>query len=404
MDSRRHFLGKVASGLGSLAAVPRSVLGANERIRVGFIGFGDRATELLNHVRACPGAEVAAVSDIYTRQLERAASLAPGIKVYREHNYILDDRSIDAVVIATPLHLHAGHFCAALDAGKHVYQEKTMAFTMEHARRMRTAFVNDAGKHTVQIGHQCCSSGHAADVRQFLSDPRRMGKITAIHMRMYRNTPQGKAPWSRTARITADMNPENVAWNSFLGEAPGREFDPQRYMNWRLYSDYSGGNVYESMTHQLCFWYKSLSLKIPSAATMNGGVYLWKDGREVPDTMSVTLEQPEEILISWTSGFGNSQPGIAEDILGENGALLRANQVRYVPQKITRPDGNEMTGHAASVPHAHMQNFLDAIRGATEINCPFDLGYRVSVAARMAVESYRLGRTVRWDAKKEEIV
>ena len=408
MDSRRNFLGKVATGLGTLAAAPARVLGANDRIRVGFIGFGDRATELLNHVRACSSAEAVAFCDVYNKQLDRARSLVPGAAAYLDHRRMLEDRSIDAIIIATPQHLHAEHFCASIDAGKHVYQEKTMAFTVEHAKRMRAAFLKDGGRHVVQIGHQSCSFGHMADVRQFLPDPARtselMGKITAIDMRMFRNTPHGKPQWSRTARITPDVNPENVLWKSFLGEAPDREFDANRYMNWRYFWDYSGGNVYENMCHQVSFWYKALGLQIPRMATMTGGTYLWKDGREVPDTMSVSLEQPEEILISWVSGFGNNQPGVTEEVLGDNGTITRDNQVRYAPQKINRPDGNEMTGRATHTPQVHMQNFLDCIRDRREPNCPFELGFRVSIASRMAVDSYRLGRTLSWDAKREEIV
>jgi predicted dehydrogenase len=404
MDSRRHFLTRVATGLGTLAAAPAQVLGSNERIRVGFIGFGDRAAELFNHMRACPNTEAVAFADVFTKQLERAKQLAPNAATYLDHRRMLEDKSIDAVIIATPQHLHAEHFCAALDAGKHVYQEKTMAFTVDHARRMRAAYKKDAGKHVVQIGHQSCSFGHMSDVKMFLSDPERMGKITAIDMHMYRNTPHGKPQWSRTARITADVNAENVLWKSFLGEAPEREFDANRYMNWRYFWDYSGGNVYENMCHQMSFWYKALDLQIPKSVTMTGGIYLWKDGREVPDTMNVAIEQPEEILISWASGFGNNQLGVTEDVLGDNGTISRDQQVKYVPQQVNRPKENEMTGRATHVPHVHMQNFVDSIRGAAKPTCPFDLGYRVSIASRMAVESYRLGRTVKWDTRAEEIV
>ena len=137
---------------------------------------------------------------------------------------------------------------------------------------------------------------------------------------------------------------------------------------------------------------------------MEGGIYLWKDGREVPDTMSVTLQQPEEILISWVSGVGNNQLGVSEDVLGTHGSISRASQVRYVPQKVNRPSAAEMTGRAAHTPQAHMQNFFDCIRSGKEPNCPFDLGYRVSIACRMAVDSYRAGRALRWDAVREEIV
>src|SRR5216684_2706129 len=401
MDSRRHFLGKVASGLaGTLAAVPAQVLGANDRVRVGFIGFGDRATELFNNIRACPGAEVVAFCDIYTKQLDRAKGLVPTAATYLDYRRLLEDKSIDAIVVATPQHLHAEHFCASLDSGKHVYQEKTMAFTVDHAKRMRAAFRKDGGKHTVQIGHQACSFGHMSDAQQFLSDPERLGKITMIDMHMYRNTPHGKPQWSRTARITPDVNPENILWKSFLGEAAQREFDPNRYMNWRFFWDYSGGNVYENMCHQISFWYKALNLQIPKAVTMNGGIYLWKDGREVPDTMNVALEQPEEILFTWDSGFGNNELGSTEDVLGTDGTIARGQQIRYLPQKVNRPQGVEMLGNnktGSNETKAHIQNFLDSVRGSAEPNCPFEVGFRVAIACRMAVDSYRLGRTLRWD-------
>jgi hypothetical protein len=405
MDSRRNFLGKVASGLaGTLAAGPAHVLGANDRIRVGIIGAGDRGLELLNHIRACSNAEVAGLADIYSKRRDKAANFAPSAVIAANYRRLLDDRSIDAVVIATPPHLHAEHFCASLGAGKHVYLEKTMAHTVEHAKRMRAAYRKDAGAHVVQIGHQSCSFGHVGDVAQFLAEPARMGKITALVMRNYRNTPSGKAQWARPALLNADVNPQNVAWNAFAGDTAAREFDAQRFIHWRYFWDYSGGGVSENMSQQLAFWYKTLKLRIPKSATMSGGVYLWNDGRETPDTMDVALDQPEQMLVSWSSGFGNSQLGVTEDVLGSAGTISRGNQVRYAPQKVNRPDASEIVGHSTHVPHAHMQNFFDAVRAAKEPNCPFETGFRVSIACRMAVESYRQGRTVHWDPRAEEIV
>jgi predicted dehydrogenase len=403
MDSRRHFLGKVTGLAGTLAAGPAQILGANERVRAGFIGIGDRGTELLQHIQACPNTEVAAFCDVYTKRLEAAKAVVPNAATYLDYRRLLEDKSIDAVIVATPQHLHCEHFVASLDAGKHVYQEKTMAFTVDHAKRMRAAFKKDAGKHVVQIVHQSTSFGHQSDAAGFLKQ-NIMGKITALHMHMYRNTPHGKPQWSRPALLTPDVNPENVLWKSFLGEAPARDFDPNRFIHWRFFWDYSGGNVYENMCHQLSFWYKALNLQIPKAVTMTGGIYLWKDGREVPDTMNVAIEQPEEMLISWDSGFGNNQLGSTEDVLGTDGTIQRTQQVRYLPQKMNRPAGTELVARTGQQPHVHMQNFIDCVRSGAEPNCPFDLGFRVSIACRMSVDSYRQGRTLRWDSKKEEIV
>ena len=400
MDSRRRFIGKFASGLAGTLAVPSAVLGANQRIRLGFVGLGERGMQLAREALECPDTELVAFADVYTRRLEEARKLAPGARTHLDYRRLLDDRSIDAVLIATPQHLHCEQFRAALDAGKHVYQEKTMAFTVEHAKRMRAA-VQKAGKRTVQIGHQCCSSGQVADAVDFIGTGY-VGKLTAIVAHMYRNTPHGKPQWSRL--VYPDMTPENIVWDSFLGEAPKRPFDANRFLNWRFFWDYSGGNFHENMCHQLAFWYKVLGLDIPKAITATGGILLWKDGREVPDTMNVAMEHAEGLQFTWDSGFGNNYYGVTEDVLGTDGTISRGQQLRYAPQKVNRPEGGEMLGQTGARKNAHMQNFLDCIRSGSPPNCPFDLGFRVSIACRMAVESYRTGRTVRWDRDKEEIV
>jgi len=400
MSSRRSFIGTVASGIATTIAAPGTVLGANDKVRLGIIGAGDRGTQLVREALNQPGVEFAAFADIYSRRLEDAKKLVPTAATYYDYRRLLDDKSIDAVLIATPQHLHSEHFIASLDAGKHVYQEKTMAFTVEHAKRMRAAY-QKAGKRVVQIGHQACSSGHVADATGFAS-PENLGKITGLHMHMYRNTPHGKPQWSRP--VYPDMTPENVLWNSFEGEAPKHPFDAQRYINWRFYWDYSGGNFYENMCHQVAFWYKVLNLQIPRSVVASGGVYLWKDGREVPDTMNVSMVQPEEMLVTWDSGFGNAALGTTEDVLGTDGTISRGQQIRYAPQKVNRPDGTDQVGQSRSAPAGHMANFVQSVRGNATPNCPFELGFRVSIACRMAVESYRQGRAVSWDAQKELIV
>ncbi len=405
MDSRRKFVGQVAYGIaGTLAAGPARVLGANDRVRIGIIGAGDRGMELTNQIRVCPNAEVGAFADIYKKRRDTAAAGVPGAAAYADYRALLDDPAIDAVAIATPQHLRATQFRDALNAGKHVYVEKAMAFTVDQAKLMRSAYRADSGHHVVQVGHQACSTGHLRDVQSFLSDPQRMGTITAIAMQMHRNTPANKPQWSRPALLTPDLTATAVDWDAFLGDAPPHAFDAHRYVHWRYFWDYSGGTVFEHMSQQLGFWYKAFDLAIPRTASMEGGIYLWRDGREVPDTVSVTLQQPEEILISWVSGLGNNQLGVSEDVLGTHGTISRAAQVRYTPQKMNRPDLKELAGRTAHTPHVHVEDFVEAIRLSREPSAPFELGYRVSIACRMAVESYRRGRTVRWDPEREEIV
>lgn len=401
MDSRRKFIGAMATGLASTLASSAAVLGANDRLRVGVIGAGQRGIELVHQALACPNVEIAAFADVYSKRLVDAGHLVPAASLFDDYRRLLDDAAIDAVIIATPPHLHCEQFVHSLEAGKHVYQEKTLAFSLEHAKRMRIAW-REAPKAVVQVGHQACSSGQMGDAVNFLASGH-VGRITAIRMHWYRNTPRGKAQWSRP--VYPDMTPANIHWDAFLGEAPRREFDAQRFINWRFFEDYSGGNVHENLSQQLAFWSKALRLEIPQAATMTGGLYLWKDGRDVPDTMNVTFEQPEQMLVSWDSGLGNSELGITEDVLGSDGTISRhSSGIRYLPQKVNRPDGAEIAGKAPSFPTAHMQNFVECIRSSKEPHCGFELGFRVSVACRMALESFRQGRTVRWDPRTETIV
>lgn len=395
MGTRRSFL---ASGSVTALGAQRA-MGANEKIRLGIIGPGARGQEILKEALALPNVELAYAADVYTARLREVEAIAPGVKTALDYRRLLDEKDIDAVLIATPQHLHCEHFTATLDAGKHCYQEKTMAFTVAHAKRMRAARERRP-KLTVQIGHQSCSFGQAKDAAAFLA-MNTLGKVTMINANMYRNTPHGKPQWSRP--VKGDMTSENILWKSFLGEAPDVPFDANRYINWRFFWDYSGGNVYENMCHQLSFWYKMMNLKIPTAVTMRGGVYLWKDGREVPDTMTVSMEHPEEILFSWNSGFGNDHLGFSEAVLGTDATLFKDGRtVRLIPQKVNQPNGVEQVGTTPNERGAHMKNFFDCIKSGNETNCPFDVGYRVSIACRMAVDSYRLGKTVKWDAAKEE--
>jgi predicted dehydrogenase len=389
MNSRRKFIGTVASGLAS------TLLGANERIRIGLIGAGARGADLARQALSFPDVQIAAVADVYTRRLEESRTLLPEA-LHFDYRALLDDKTIDAVIIATPQHLHCEPMVDALNAGKHVYVERTMAFTVEQAKRMVAA--QQSSRRVVQVGHQSCSSGHVLDARQFLENGQ-VGRITAIHMHNFRNTPHGRPQWARP--VYPEMGLDTIAWDFFDGE---REFDANRYINWRYFWDYSGGGVHENLSQQLAFWYKTLNLQIPKSVTMSGGIYLWRDGREVPDTMHVSLQQPEDLLISWDSGFGNNQLGVTEEVLGTDGTITRGQQIRYLPQKVNRPEGAELLGRTSTTPNAHLQNFLESVRTGSQPSCPAELGYRVSVACRMAVESYLQQRTVRWDVSKEEIV
>ncbi len=410
MASRRRFMGQVLSGGAGLAvsswlASPQT-LGANDRVRFGLIGAGGRGQEIFKAALRAPNTEAVAVADVYTRRLEEVKALVPTLKNYGDFRRLLDDKSIDAVLIATPQHQHALNFVPAIQAGKDVYQEKTMAFNPDHAKRMRRAF-QGSGR-VVQIGIQATTGAGFEKARELLAREK-MGTITAIHTHHFRNAPYGG--WLR--EIPPDCDAQHVEWKAFEGEAAPHPFDPQRYLNWRFFWDYSGGNVFENMVHQVGFWYKALGLNIPQAATMKGENYL-SSKMQVPDTMNVTLEQREKLLFTWNSMFGNDYYGEGEDlVLGNQGTILckELSAVRYVPQgakteeAATHPPGAppDIVG-GGDTTDEHMRNFFDCVRSRKEPNASFEIGFRSAIACQMAIASLRRGRTVRWDAEREEIV
>ena len=170
------------------------------------------------------------------------------------------------------------------------------------------------------------------------------------------------------------------------------------------------------MVHQVAFWYKVLGLKVPRRVTMVGYNYLSPD-MEVPDTMNVCMDQPENLMFTWNSVFGNNYYG--EDgndlALGNKGTVIRVvDSVNYLPQshhaaqktQATSSVGGEanIVGSDENDTEAHMRNFFDCVRSRKEPNCPFELGYSSAIACQMAIASLRQGRTVKWDAEKEDIV
>lgn len=278
-----------------------------------------------------------------------------------------------------------------------------MAFNPDHAKRMRKAL--DGSGRVVQIGIQMISGPGMQKVREFIT-PERMGVITAVHTHHYRNAPYGG--WTR--EIPPDCDAEHVDWRAFEGEAKPYAFDPQRYINWRFFWDYSGGNVFENMVHQVGYWYKALGLSIPQSVTMTGANYL-SPKMQLPDMMDVTMNLPEKIFFSWNSMFSNNYYGEGHDLLlGNKGTVVHTetDRPRYLPQDEKSAVGpssetSENSGYADATTQ-HMQNFFDCVRSRNEPNCPFEIGFRSAIVCQMAVRSYRQGRPVKWDEKREDIV
>src|ERR1700720_525963 len=316
-NSRREFIRQAAIGAATLAAYPPSrVLGANDRVRVGMIGVGGRGQELLKQVLGTPNAQLVAIADIYTRSRDEAKRMAPGIQTLDDHRRLLDMKDIDAVIVASPLHIHSRHFLDTLAAGKDLYSEKTMTWSIAEADQCLAAAKNS--NRVVQIGLQHESSGSLADARKWIKDGI-VGKVTQVESWMSRNSPHGKGQWVR--QVPPDCTAQNVNWKAFLNGRPDREFDPFKFINWRLYWEFSGGNVTENMVHQIAWIMSALTLPEPSAAFMSGGVFSEKDGRQVPDTIVATFEFPVDVVVTWQSTFNNSRYGLGERPLGRGGTI-----------------------------------------------------------------------------------
>ena len=406
-NTRRGFL-KTTAAASAAFLTPKfasGALGANDRVRIAMIGVGSRGQELLKQIVAVPQTEVVAIADVYTRRFEEAKQIAPGIQTFDDYRRVLDMKDIDGVIVATPLHIHARHFVDTLAAGKDLYAEKTMTWSIPEAEKcLDAAHKSDR---VIQIGLQHESGGPFIDAKKWISTGM-LGKVNQVESWMSRNTPHGHGQWVR--QPAADCTPKNVGWQAFLNGRPDKGFDAYRFMNWRLFWMFSGGNITENMIHQIAWIMSALDLPLPSAAYMSGGIFSEKDGREVPDTIAVTLDFPDEVVVTWQSTFSNRRYGLGQRILGSDGTveyvagatdMVRGEseeQVHYYPEKLNRPDGSEMAGSSPTI--NHMANWVACMRSRKTPNAPVELGYRSAVAAHMANLSYRQQRRISLEEAK----
>lgn len=196
---------------------------------------------------------------------------------------------------------------------------------------------------------------------------------------------------------------------------PDRPFDPYQLINWRLFWEFSGGNVSENMVHQIAWIMRALDLPTPSAAYTSGGVFSEKDGREVPDTIAVTLDFTGDIVVTWQSTFSNRYYGLGEHFLGSDGTIdhgwaesdMTSGEDRewlhYYPEKVNRPDGTTL------VPKTHdqdqMANWIECVRSRKVPNAPVEIGYKSAIALHMANLAYRKKQRITLeDAKASEVV
>ncbi len=399
MTTRREFLGQAGMGLALAAALPTArALGANDRIRIGLIGAGDRGMEDLKTALAQPNVECVAIADIYSRRRDMAKQVVPNATIYDDPMKLLESKDVDAVINATPLHLHKKYFLATLAAGKDLYSEKTMTWDIPEAVECRKAAA--ASKQVVQIGLQHESSGELKDALRWVKDGR-VGKVCSVDAWMSRNTLVGKGQWVRP--VPSDCDPDHVNWKVFLDGRKEPKFDGFKYINWRLFWEFSGGNNAENMVHQIAWIISALDLDVPKAAVMTGGIFSEKDRRQVPDTILVSLEYPD-MLVNWQSTFSNSRYGLGEHILGDKGTIEHVSgstdmvtgrsksSITYMPEKVNNPGGAVEKGESKDTDH--MANWFECIRDRKQPNATVDVGYKSAIAVHMSNLAYRQKRRI----------
>lgn len=416
--SRRNFV--KAAAVAAPAVLP--ALGASSQVTVGVIGCGGRGYYLTErmYVGNGSGVKVLAVCDTYQGNLNRAKDRVQTMgsntpETHADYQNVLKNKDIQMVIIATPEHLHHRMTIDALKAGKHVYIEKPLAHTIEEGEEI-LAVARQAGRQ-VQVGTQNRSNSLYGMAKQMIEQGI-IGDCHYVRAFWYRNSLPGGAPAWRY-NIPADANPQNTDWNRFLGSAPKRDFDKQRYYQWRLYWDYSGGISTDLLVHQTDITNFVLGKTVPQACMSSGGVYRWTDAnddREVPDTMSAIYEYSDKFHLNYSCYFGNDHYGYGEQFCGNEGTVevLNRQVLTFSPQKFGgKPPAHvaarkemrvELPGNDNLAVEAHIRNLIQAIQGKANLIAPVEIGQQAAISGHMATLSLRSGKRVVWDAKARKAV
>ena len=357
--TRRVFLG---AGAGVLAQAQSTAPG--DRINVGMIGVGSRAQQLLESIKRIDGTQIIGVCDAYKgreeRAVERTGSTA---KIYEDYKQILDDPAIDAVTIASPDHWHKQMVIEALHAGKDVYCEKPLTYTVDEGLEITEA-VEQTGQ-ILQVGSQDISGESSRKLREWVRSGK-FGQITMIRAAYNRNSPGGA--WLYP--IPPDASPKTVDWQAFLGPAPKREFDLERFFRWRCYEEYSGGIATDLFVHLCTTVHFLMDATMPSEVIAMGNIYRWKK-RDVPDTLNAVLRYPEGFTVNLSSTFNSSaDEGYLFQILGTEGSarMQAGRQAGLVFYPESSHDSNSWIVNAW--PSRLREKYYQTPEGAAELERP----------------------------------
>lgn len=400
--SRRGFLrrttqGVVGAGLTLTAAQWNQVLGANDRIRLGVIGTGNRGQDVSNSFIKQPNLEIVALSDAYDVYLNQLQEKVGGkAKPYADYRGMLDDKGVDAVFIATPDHWHTQMAIDACKAGKDIYIEKPLTFTIEEGHRIIKA-VKDSNR-VMQVGLQQRSGAHYQEAKREYFDSGKIGKVT-----MVRTWWHGNGYHLRKPNFTE--KPAGLDWNRFLGPAKKRPFDAHQFYNWRAYLDFGGGQITDLFTHwiDVVHWYVNEDL--PVTANAVGGVYHYKDGRTAPDTISIQLEYPSSWTATFEATLAPGARGAAIEFMGTGGRLYIDRggytwQDPAVRRVAPTPPVERKTSEDLNT--AHVINFLECVRSRKRPNSDVVSAHRSALASHLGKIAYIEKRRVTYNPEVEK--
>jgi predicted dehydrogenase len=388
--------------VGALSALAsKNVSGANDRVRVGLIGSGGRGKQDWTSFLKQPDVEPVAVCDLYDPFRAKGIEMTEGrAKGFQDFRKLLEEKDIDAVIVAVPDHWHALMTTAACAAGKDVYCEKPLSLTVSEGRKMVAA----ARKYNrvVQTGSQQRSGSHYAQAVKLIQDGG-IGEVHRINAGMQRNIFPGLKPTEMASGPLPTFD-----WDMWLGPAPKRAFDPFRCIyNFRWFWDYSGGQMTNWGAHHLDIARWIVNAEAPTEVAGFGGRYSLTDGGETPDIQQVTYQFPK-VVVNWTvSEVGQGKP-ITLDIYGTKGmlTLLRSgfSVLPEVEGKDKKPLMEALQVKGGDLDGAHARSFLDCVKSRQRPSADVEEGHRSAVMCHLGNISTRLGRSLKWDAAAERVV
>ncbi len=418
-SSRRAFLGTAT------AASYRRVLGANDRVQVGFIGYGLIGSQHVRDFKNQKDTDLAAMCDVYQPRLEQGvAACGQRARAYRDFRKLLDDRDLQAVVVSTPDHWHALLTIMACAAGKDVYVEKPLTLFVREGRWMISAARRY--NRVVQVGTQQRSGRHYQKARQLIESGY-LGKILSARMGAFRNVMPGfgKPPESAP--------PRDLDYEMWLGPAPKRPYSPHRALyHFRWFWDYSGGQMTNLGAHELDIVHWFMGVKGPAAVSSSGGRCALEDDGETPDTQDALFEYPGfTALYSYREASAGRRAGSGLEFFGTKGSLTigrggfeviadsKIDPQNAIPVFSGQPAGGPQRSEAKPEPWTtplkergsseeqldlHVRNFLDCVKSRQRPIADIEGGHQVTTACHLANISLRLGRKLRWDPEREEII